>query len=210
MPGDSVSNVNIPAASTVAPEPALQPTTRPDCYPESILWNQSDYTSQNSNPKSFSAIEIIRHLDGTPFSAAELTSIHTTVQDQCEDLWAVGRVKIPFNSDLPSAKESRKWKWMKTNLRSEIKNAILELEKIHPVVGLCSDHWKARALLTNHLSRSDPVLTAIKQEPLDLEMTSLVHEVPVKCLPEKKRARSVISSSASQNAEHPSKVAKVF
>ncbi|KAH9911767.1 hypothetical protein B0H21DRAFT_674938, partial [Amylocystis lapponica] len=101
---------------------------RPEKYPFEVLWNIADCQDDDdacptkSNPSRPPMHKAIRHTDGTLLTLAE----YNHIQSSARQLTA-GLLMLPLPKN-----------WLK---------AIHELERRHPVVALCSGHWKAEHIL---------------------------------------------------------------
>ncbi|KAI9439700.1 hypothetical protein H4582DRAFT_2075082 [Lactarius indigo] len=127
---------------------------RPQCLPESVLWDFKDLKDQpgapivtkgnQSRPKLSLAL---RRPNGDTLSNLE----HSNIQRSAEII--VQKLIKLIDSDPRSALRGNKSKsWTKTLVRKffadEYDQAILDLEAEQKILRLCSAHWKADAVIT--------------------------------------------------------------
>jgi hypothetical protein len=120
-----------------------KPPKRPEALPFSVLWSFDDV---HHDPDAAPSIankarphppNIIRKADGTPLIKSDYDDIEKTAQ-------VVYRANLEPLSCLPGRPAT--FSFLKSYYPDAVKTAIKELESAHPVVGLCSFHWKAERL----------------------------------------------------------------
>ncbi|KAH9913635.1 hypothetical protein B0H21DRAFT_828475 [Amylocystis lapponica] len=124
---------------------------RPEKYPFEVLWNIADCQDDDdacptqSNPSRPPMHKAIRRTDGTLLTSAE----YNHIQSSARQLTA-GLLMLPLPKNVTSRKD-QKIKLTRTHFRLYHRDkwlkAIHELERRHPVVALCSGHWKAEHIL---------------------------------------------------------------
>ncbi|KAH9948378.1 hypothetical protein B0H21DRAFT_679681, partial [Amylocystis lapponica] len=124
---------------------------RPEKYPFEVLWNIADCQDDddacptNSNPSRPPMQKAIRRTDGTLLTSAEWNHIQSSARQL-----TAGLLMLPLSKNV-SSRRDQKIKLTRTHFRSYHRDkwlkAIHELERRHPVVALCSGHWKAEHIL---------------------------------------------------------------
>ncbi|KAF8636183.1 hypothetical protein AX17_003671 [Amanita inopinata Kibby_2008] len=164
----SCNSYDLPISAVQNQRPHPQPyppqqhvSKRPACFPFSVLWTLEDYqtevtifgpflTPYASSPSpthQFQTTHVafaIRGIDGTPISISEWNPIATTA------LSLKRTVLLPLTpGDMLLGQCQEKHKaYYKCVYPIQWKGAVGTMEKIHPLLGYCADHWKAEYVLS--------------------------------------------------------------
>lgn len=126
--------------------------TRPEEYPNEILWNLNDCQKYSgliteSNQSRPAMDRCIRHTNGQEISAAEYRSIKTSVRM----LVNIHLATLALPSD-PAAKNQPKTKsYYKKYYPQNWRDVLAKVEEQEPLVALCAAHWKADHIVGNCL-----------------------------------------------------------
>lgn len=158
-PSDSAS-----VAESATPTLINQPVVRPDEYPQEVLWNLQDMRSCphfkiTSHNKSRSPVHrCLRTLTGSIISESQWIDIrhHATaiVREILHPLAKHSSDNSTFRKNYFRENWPRKWE-----------DAIAKIEARHPILRLCSFHWKADLVLKHILVSSPGKITTTPPPP---------------------------------------------
>jgi len=146
-PSDSISQQ---ASSPSHPPP--QPLLRPSHYPAEILWTFEDCRSDpmvdvTEFNKSRPAMDrAIRHENGTMISLSEWNAIKGSARMIRYELQ-----KLPVSDRRGAPKKRRGKVYYRSHHPKEWAEAIAKLERLQPLLMLCTSNWKANQVLGNAL-----------------------------------------------------------
>ncbi|TEB20526.1 hypothetical protein FA13DRAFT_1644519, partial [Coprinellus micaceus] len=122
---------------------------RPADLPFEVLWNLEDCNEDDN------ACPGANNASRPPMTSALRTRTGDLITERkYSDIKADGR----------KAAGPRTRIWYACWYREELMRVIDELERMHPILALCSGHWKAEHLISNHLNSSNTV-TKRRNEP---------------------------------------------
>ncbi|TEB24830.1 hypothetical protein FA13DRAFT_1906038 [Coprinellus micaceus] len=141
---------------------------RPADLPFEVLWNLEDCNEDDnacpgannaSRPPMTSAL---RTRTGDLITERKYSDIKADVASLCTaNLHTLPDID---NSKGRKAAGPRTRIWYACWYREELMRVVDELERMHPILALCSGHWKAEHLISNHLNSSNTV-TKRRNEP---------------------------------------------
>jgi hypothetical protein len=127
-------------------------SVRPAKYPFEVLWNITDCHRDSracpskSNPSRPPMQKALRHADGTMLSKNEYGRVLAAARHLSTELL---HLKDSFQKCISLQGPTRTY--FRLFHYTEWMNKINELERLHPLVGLCFDHWKAEQMLGSAL-----------------------------------------------------------
>ncbi|KAF8798527.1 hypothetical protein BYT27DRAFT_7177571 [Phlegmacium glaucopus] len=149
MPSSSTSSTK----STCVDE--SRSSVRPTQYPFEVLWSITDCHRDShacpskSNPSRPPMHKALRHADGTLLSKNEYGRILLAARHLAADLLHLIPPKDKTQKCTRVQEPTRTY--FSLFHHAEWMNKIDELERLHPLVGLCFDHWKAEHMLGSAL-----------------------------------------------------------
>jgi hypothetical protein len=150
----------IPSSFTSSAEPrrvddVSYSSVRPTQYPFEVLWNITDCQRDSracpskSNPSRPPMHKALRHADGTMLSKNEYGRVLAAARHLSAELLQLKPPKDSSQKGISLQKPTRTY--FRVFHHIEWMNKINELERLHPLVGLCFDHWKAEQILGSAL-----------------------------------------------------------
>ncbi|TEB19114.1 hypothetical protein FA13DRAFT_1719134 [Coprinellus micaceus] len=146
----------------------VRSSQRPADLPFEVLWNLEDCNEDDnacpgannaSRPPMTSAL---RTRTGDLITERKYSDIKADVASLCTaNLHTLPDID---NSKGRKATGPRTRIWYACWYREELMRVVDELERMHPILALCSGHWKAEHLISNHLNSSNTV-TKRRNEP---------------------------------------------
>ena len=151
-PSDSASQLTMDRAVDNLLERVEPPSLRPRFLPTTVLWDYEDCekdTSQGvivteSNKRRPTMSRAVRRQDGSKVPSQEYERIRHSADIGVRNLLnsANSDPRATMHARMPRTKT-----FFKKVFKEEYYRAILELEAQHPILRLCSAHWKADALI---------------------------------------------------------------
>ena len=157
--GDSSGSISLANFHLHHPEfadPMGYPAGRPDDLPSTVLWNYNDcmndtnrveiFTSGNPNRPCME--KALRNKDGTLLTTDAYNRVRSTVRAIAAQLLRLPAKLLPGQTRDTGSRTKRYF----TNVYpQEWTNALRMVEYMQPVTQMCSAHWKADHLLSQHL-----------------------------------------------------------
>ncbi|TEB22830.1 hypothetical protein FA13DRAFT_1576483, partial [Coprinellus micaceus] len=115
---------------------------RPADLPFEVLWNLEDCNEDDN------ACPGANNASRPPMTSALRTRTGDLITEcKYSDIKADGRKAVGPRTRI----------WYACWYREELMRVVDELERMHPILALCSEHWKAEHLISNHLNWSNTV-----------------------------------------------------
>jgi hypothetical protein len=131
------------------------PADRPREYNWKILWNYDDCTKEEDElifkvgNKGRPCMEkALRNEDGSLLTLEAYNRVKSTVRGVAAQLLALPPIPAPGQNEAPTSRTKR---YFTATYSREWANALGVIGYMEPVVRLCSAHWKAEHLLSQHL-----------------------------------------------------------